>query len=1112
MIRVILYILTCMLGCQVPGLFSYATAAGGSAPEPVRVYHGTIELPSYEFSARELQPPLFGNSTIQGKYPFPPFKRPFKPGGPEPATYEAIFLENEYLKVTVVPEFGGRLFSVIDKTSGQSLFYRNDVLKPAGYNMKGSFPLFGIELTGPYDTHMITLNGEPLWFNKVVRYPDGSAALVMGNIDPVYRMKVNFTVRLLPGLSAMELSVFCYNARDSRKPYMFWISGSMHGNRGTRFIYPMSRTIGHTTSEVADWPFYGGADYSWIRNNKHMLGVFGIDIYDNFQGAYDFDRDYGTFRFADRRVVQGMKTWTFGISRRAANLERAYTDNAGPYIEVQSGRHVWDGHYEWLSPHKHEGWSEWWFPVSGIGGLTTTSRDLALNLEVQADPAGKNSSLRVGLSANRRIPAAGVHVAAACGGLLSTRTDLAPGEPYNRKISGISADSSGLTGMLVTVTDSSGKVLLSYRRPDTDPGRKEYTPFTRQLEKAQKTEDRMTAEELVLAAELKFKQMNQASALRFLHLALAKDDGLTQAHLPLGIYHYSQGRQDSAIAHLERVIERDPYSDEAYYYLALSLFELGDTLKAERYLYYIPPISAYYDQREYLLGRLALLRGRPGSAAEHLGEAITANGSHLSARNLLALCRRLQGHKEQAREQLEKVEETDPTNRWAAAERFFLNGRQEEHRSELIRLLGAQSQEALELSLNYSRLYRWEEAAAILKLAGEHNGDPYGTVPVYYYTLAYCLERAGRSSGAAGYLRRARNSAGNLDRFPFRPESLAPLADAVVKDPYDTVARFNLGCLLYHLGRFGQAIFQWERAVEAGPQNFESRRALGLAYAEQGYGVDRAAGQLEQAAAIDPNHLPTLNDLSDLYARAGRFEEQLAMLGKALTRSPGDDNLVEGMITVNLIMGRYDWADSLIQAHKFAPRHRHYRLRDKYRFMRYGMGAEAFNSGDYEKALHQFNLALTPPVSMGVDDFEFQSAPRLHYYIARALEALGQSSRAAEAYRAGVVGWDRLSGDRDSWNSENFHMVLSLEKLGLKEEARKMLAGMEAFARSQLNNRHLRYRSEARYLLALVMKKKGRLAEAKGLLEESLQLQPDLLGPRFELRGHVVDPLKKKKP
>ena len=92
-------------------------------------------------------------------------------------------------------------------------------------------------------------------------------------------------------------------------------------------------------------------DLSWAHNNMHMLGVFGIDSYDNYGGAYEFDHDYGVFRYADRRVVQGMKMWTFGFGPGSSEMEHSYTDKAGPYFEAQSGRMVWDGHYEWVYPH-----------------------------------------------------------------------------------------------------------------------------------------------------------------------------------------------------------------------------------------------------------------------------------------------------------------------------------------------------------------------------------------------------------------------------------------------------------------------------------------------------------------------------------------------------------------------------------------------------------------------------------------------------------------------------------------------------------------------------------------------------------------------------------------
>jgi tetratricopeptide (TPR) repeat protein len=1071
----------------------------------VKVTKGSIEMPAYEHLGRETQPPLFAGSTVGGMYPLPPFILPLK-SVPKRRTYEAVFVENEYLKLTYLPEFGGRFFSLFDKIRKREVFYRNDAIKPANYNSKGSFPLFGIELTGAFDTHMLTLYGEPFWSHRVVRHADGSVSLVLGTIDPVYRMKVNFAARVYPALAAVQLSVFCYNTRDGRRPHMFWISGSLRATEKTRFAYPMTRTIGHTTSEVGDWPVFNGIDYSWDRNNKNMLGVFGIDIYDDFQGAYHEDLDYGVFRYADRRVVQGMKMWTFGYSDRATYLERAYTDNAGPYIEVQSGRYVWDGYYEWLAPHKVENWSEWWFPVAGIGGLTTTSRDVALNLEVQPGTAGRNSVVTVGLSANRPLPGARITVEAKRGEILSAITDLAPEKPFRRKVDSIAAGEEGLRGIVVKVTDSAGTEILLYRRPDESPGRKEYTPFTRPLERPAKEPQEMSIEELALAAEVKYKQLNAAGAADLLNRALEKDPGYSRAHLMFGIHHFNSGRPREAVEHLEKAIDRDPYLFEAHYYLAMSRLVLGQERAGERSLYFIPPDSVYFANREYHLGRLALERSERDKAVEHLERAVKSNGYYLDALLLLALIDREQGSRAHALARLAEVEAIDPTNQWAAAERFFL-ARGAETRKALWELMGGQSQEALEISQFYRSLGRWKEAVEVLRLVEHENRDPWGTPSEFHYTLAYCLKRSGAEAESVEYLKKARAAAGNIDRFPYRDESEPVLREAVERDPNDAVARFYLACLLYHQGRPDEAIRQWEAAAGTSPSDFRTRRALGLAYEEQGRGVEKAAEQLEKAIAIDPGHVRTLNDLSTIYAKTGRFDEQTALLERALSRSPEDDDLAEGLLLANLARGRYAEAEKLATGRKFGPRHRTYGLRDKWRFLKYGMGAAAFREGSYGEALRQFEAALAPPVSLGVDDFGSQSTPRAHYYIGRTLEALGRQGEARAAYEKAAAGYEHLSGDWDSWNAENVHMALALDRLGKTTEASRILGELEGFARSQLDSGRVMRRAGSRYLLALLLKHKGEHAEARRLLDEALEIQPDLLGARLELRGDVVDRL-----
>jgi tetratricopeptide (TPR) repeat protein len=429
----------------------------------------------------------------------------------------------------------------------------------------------------------------------------------------------------------------------------------------------------------------------------------------------------------------------------------------------------------------------------------------------------------------------------------------------------------------------------------------------------------------------------------------------------------------------------------------------------------------------------------------------------------------------------------------------------EELGEELLRLMGGQSQEALEVSWNYARIGRWKEAAKILHLVEDGGSDPWGTPPVFYYTLAHFRNMLGDSKASAQALRRAHDAGENVDRFPFREETKLVLTEAVKMNPHDSLAHFNLACLLYHFGEPDEAIKHWQKAVEHSPEQFGSLRALGLAYADQGYEVERAARELEKAIKVDPTHVRTFNDLSTIYARAGRFDRQVDLLKRALQRSPGDDNLIEGLITSHLIMGEYDRVQEVIDSHRFQPRHRTYHLRDKYRFLRYGLGARAYNSGDFQQALEQFRLALNPPVSLGMDDFQFETTPRVSYYIGRTLESLGKMEEAREEYQKGLFGLGHLSGDRDSWNSENFYMALSLEELDRAEEARELASKFEAFAMSQLEGRDLHYRSEARYLLALVKKYRGQQQEARELMAEALKIQPDLLGPRYELRGDALD-------
>ena len=197
------------------------------------------------------------------------------------------------------------------------------------------------------------------------------------------------------------------------------------------------------------------------------------------------------------------------------------------------------------------------------------------------------------------------------------------------------------------------------------------------------------------------------------------------------------------------------------------------------------------------------------------------------------------------------------------------------------------------------------------------------------------------------------------------------------------------------------------------------------------------------------------------------------------------------------VPGRYAEAERLIGTHRFAPRHRSYGLRDKYRLMRFGMGARLFGEGDFAGALKMFDSALAPPESLGADDFESQPLPIQQYFRGRALERLGKAAEARKAYERAVEGVALLSGDRDSWSPENFYMVLALDRLGRKGEPAAIEKRFEDFANGELNARNAQHRAVAAYVLALVRRHQGRDAESAELLKRALEAAPDYLPARL---------------
>jgi Tfp pilus assembly protein PilF len=467
----------------------------------------------------------------------------------------------------------------------------------------------------------------------------------------------------------------------------------------------MTKTIGHDSAEFGSWPVFNGVDLSWYKNNKVMLGVFGLDVYDNYMGAYDYEEDYGTLCYTDRRIARGIKTWTWGVGRVGLRHIENYTDSGVPYIEVQSGRFVWDGNYEFIAPGKSDGWTEYWFGIGGLGGMTTASRDIAINLEV--DPSEKEPAmLRVVSTGN--FPDAVLSWWADGKEMGSERIPLTVGEPVERQLE---LDRFSQTPIRIQIVSGQTTLLEHTVFPGGQPPNPEISSGFIPRDFGPTAE--LTAEELFQKGLTEEKLGHLQLAETAYSEALSRDPHMIGPNLQLGLLAWTRLESQLAAEHFEKALQREPFNGDALFYLAMVHLELGNLDESRRLFYRLLPSSGKFEQRDYGLGLLAIKERDYPEAQSLLESAVKQLPLQLSAHQANALILRRLGRNAEAAAACNQILVLDPTNAFALAERAFLSSWASKEVADLDRI-AAHPQAYLELATEYMRLEAWAEINQVL--------------------------------------------------------------------------------------------------------------------------------------------------------------------------------------------------------------------------------------------------------------------------------------------------------------------------------------------------------------------------------------------------------------
>jgi len=994
--------------------------------EPVKFTHGKRVWPTYTYSNAETVAPLFTSMESMGFYPYTALDWESRSEKPVPVQYDSLVLENEYLRLEFLPELGGRIWSAHDKVAERELFYHPTVIKPGRYNARNAWPVGNLELYGPYDSHMITWPGEP-WPWALVRHPDGSATVVLSHIDHFFRDKMFLEVTLRPGKAYIELTARLYNKNLLPNRYLIWTNAGVAASEGSRFIYPMTKTIGHVSSALSTWPVIEGTDLSWNKNNINMLGVFGLDIFDNFMSIYDYKADYGTICYTNRLLARGEKTWTFGSGLTAFRQAENYTDHDGIYMETQSGRFIWDGNYEFIDPGKTDGWTEYWFGAGKLGGLTTATRDVALHFDV---PSQRPGIVKLAVTPTGDFPGA-IHELYSAGQKIWSETrDLTFGKAFQAEVS-LGRETSGKM-LELKIVSKEGAVLLDHKfYPDGSHPEASYASDS--IPRKFGPLETLPVEEayqLGLGHE-KFGQIDDAE--RAYNAALAKDPLFSPAQLRLGLLALDRFEWHEAAQHFEKVLERDPTNGDAHYFLGVVDAELGRQLDARRHYYRILPSSSKFERRDYALGLLDLSEGSHSEALQKLAAAAALTPGDVSVREAYAYLLRKEGHLPEAQNETKAILELDPTNAFAQAERWFRPEVSQSVRSEDVDLLDRacahHPQGYLELATEYFRLSAWREASQVLahalEVAAKDGQPPY---PLLLYYRTYAAAQLGDQQAARQSVEQARQQDQRLEIFPFRAEDVKVLRTAIEIEPKDANARVLLGDLLYSRDRPGDATELWHAAVQADPRNFSALRNLGMATLVEGK-QEEGLSLLTRASQVRPDHLATTLLVANVNARLGHTQEARDAFQRALQLQPNSDQVVQKLASLEAQLGNYSRALQIVDAHKFQATHLSYSLLHLYRGIRLMLALQAARNSQFAEALADVGSATRPPSSLGVDDFAAVKSSRLLMYEALLHQAAGDSAAANATWQAAAETLD------DAIEGEGLFRALGLYKAGQVQKA-----------------------------------------------------------------------------
>ena len=890
--------------------------------------------------------------------------------------YTLVTLENKYVRIEILPEIGGRIYSAYDKTTGYDYFYKQHVIKPALIGVLGSWISGGVEFNWPF--HHRASGFMPCDFT-VENLPDGSAVCHLSEHDPIDRMKGMVSIILRPGETSLETKMRLYNRTPQEKSFLWWENAAVPVNENYQIFFPhdVSYVNFHYLKSRTTYPIAGNGvfngipmdtdrDISWHKNTRQATSYFACASDYDFFGGYDHGKQCGVVHKGDHHISPGKKMFTWAYCQLSKSWENALTDTDGEYAELMAGSYSDNQpNFAWLAPYETKEFSQHWYPITKIGSPTFANLNCAFRLDKE------NGTIK--LQTTKSYKNAKITICDKDNVYFKTCCDLTPDNVLEESI--------GNLPEFVTVTViADGKTVAEYTEKNFD---KLNMPDV--ITDMPSAAGMNSADELYLAG-VHVDQYRDPAVLpdSYWKEALKRNINHIPSLIAMAKYELSRYNLEEAERYAERAIEaltiynERLQSGEAYYVMGRILETKGETDKAYNYYY-----KAYWaaDCVAKAMTRIAVIdirRKDYKEAIRHAENALDYGRNNNLAISCLAIAKKELGESIDAL--VEKQLNADSLDHMM---RFIAE------KENIYGIMDSNAvQTCLDIAFDLSAMGRYEDIVKLLSCLEESRPDC--RQKILYYALGYYSKKL-CGNGEEYYNKAKSASLGAC--YPVRFEEAEILED-VINTTNDSDAKMLLGCLLYNKLHYEKAATLWE---ECANENYIAKRNLAVAYFSHLNRAQEALKLMKEVVTDRSEDEQVLYETVVLMDKMGiNPKEKIALI---TSHKPTRDDVLTELAKAYNQAFEPDNAIGTLMSHDFVPcEGGEHAIADQYMFAYLVKGKTELDNGSVENAMELFKNGQVLPQSLGAGIWNHCKLIPLKYHEALCLEILGEKDKADEIF------------------------------------------------------------------------------------------------------------------